>query len=351
MSLTQSCCGISSGDDGSIFECYRRYCREWGVCAETVPACGYREKRLCLELPPGKGRGWAEMMQLERGLGVGLCDFLLDHPLESSFHDDAFRLGFRVLLAGCFEFTDPEMDVREHVRGCRLWLRRGRVENFRFSTGCVMRGLSIELPPAMVDAWLDGAPGELARALEAMIRGSRPVCGQPGHAFSPLIRSFPGMSSIVQIATRLLAMPRGTVCEVLRFESLTLDLLARILSLDSHAGQEGAGVEAWRRRAPVDEAVDILRAEWAHPPTISALARRVGLNECYLKAWFRRRTGLSIGEYVRKLRMENALELIESGRCSILQAALSVGYSNPSHFSAAFKRFHGRLPSHYMSKA
>jgi AraC-like DNA-binding protein len=53
---------------------------------------------------------------------------------------------------------------------------------------------------------------------------------------------------------------------------------------------------------------------------------------------------------VRKLRMEKALELIESGENSILQVALSVGYSNPSHFSAAFKRFYGRLPSSYLVK-
>jgi AraC-like DNA-binding protein len=48
--------------------------------------------------------------------------------------------------------------------------------------------------------------------------------------------------------------------------------------------------------------------------------------------------------------MEKALELIESGDCNILQAAHSVGYSNPSHFSAAFKRFYGRLPSRYLAR-
>eukprot|EP00831_Metopus_contortus_P037919 TRINITY_DN29868_c0_g1_i1.p3 TRINITY_DN29868_c0_g1~~TRINITY_DN29868_c0_g1_i1.p3 ORF type:complete len:113 (-),score=28.07 TRINITY_DN29868_c0_g1_i1:84-422(-) len=63
-----------------------------------------------------------------------------------------------------------------------------------------------------------------------------------------------------------------------------------------------------------------------------------------------KRQGLSIGAYVRKLRMEKALEFIESGQFSILQVALYVGYSNPSHFSEAFKRYHGRLPSFYTRK-
>lgn len=332
---------------------YRRHYRKWGVFAETVPVHSSRGERLRLELPRGKGSGWMEMVQIDRGLGVGMCDYLLEDPFESSYHDVAFRLGFHVLLSGGFEFALPEMDFRENVQGRELWLRKGRVGEIRYvqPARCVMRGLSIELPQAMVDAWLDGAPGGMCKCLEALISDDHLVGGGTPHAFfSPLVRSFPGTSSIVQTASRLLAAPRNTVCDELRFESLTLDLLAHILSLDVFSPLTGAGIDA-KRRAAVDEAVDVLRAEWADPPTISALARRVGLNECYLKAGFRNRTGLSIGEYVRKLRMEHALELIESGRCSILQAALSVGYSNPSHFSAAFKRFHGRLPSRYMPKA
>ncbi|WP_161788446.1 helix-turn-helix domain-containing protein [Desulfonatronum thiodismutans] len=314
--------------------------------AETATVNGCRGERLRLELPQGKGRGWMEMIQIDRGLGVGMCDYLLEAPFESRYNDVSLRLGFHVLLSGGFEFAVPEMDFRENVQGRELWLHKGRVGEIRYMqpAGCVMRGLSIELPSAMVDAWLDGAPGELGRALEAMIQGTHQACGQTGRVFSPLIQAVPGTSSIVRSASRLLAMPRDTVCDQLRFESLVLELLARILSFDFPSWQGRARSTA-RRREAVDEAVDILCAEWADPPTISALARRVGLNECYLKAGFRNRTGLSIGEYVRKLRMEHALELIESGKCSILQVALAVGYSNPSHFSAAFKRFHGRLPS------
>ncbi|PIE69533.1 MAG: AraC family transcriptional regulator, partial [Deltaproteobacteria bacterium] len=49
-------------------------------------------------------------------------------------------------------------------------------------------------------------------------------------------------------------------------------------------------------------------------------------------------------------RMTKALELIETGY-SVLDTAAFVGYSNHSHFSAAFRKFHGRLPSCYLPKA
>ncbi len=80
-------------------------------------------------------------------------------------------------------------------------------------------------------------------------------------------------------------------------------------------------------------------------------ARRVGVNECYLKKGFREQMGMSIGSYIRQLRMTKALEMIETGRYSVLDTALFVGYSNPGHFSAAFKKFNGHLPSYYLPRS
>jgi methylphosphotriester-DNA--protein-cysteine methyltransferase len=53
------------------------------------------------------------------------------------------------------------------------------------------------------------------------------------------------------------------------------------------------------RWSSIDKAADILRKEWVDLPTISALAKQVAINECCLKAGFRRRIGITIGEYVR----------------------------------------------------
>ncbi len=118
----------------------------------------------------------------------------------------------------------------------------------------------------------------------------------------------------------LFCMERITLCDKLHFESQALELLSLILSLESDR-KPSCWMKPCKINGAVDEALDILRQEWKSPPTISRLARRVGLNECYLKNGFRRRTGMPIGEMV--------------------------GYSNPSHFAVAFKKVHGHLPSYY----
>ena len=75
------------------------------------------------------------------------------------------------------------------------------------------------------------------------------------------------------------------------------------------------------------------------------LARRVGLNECYLKRHFRQRTGLGIAAFVRQQRMACALALLESGPCAVQDVARHVGYQSLGHFARAFRAAHGCLPS------
>jgi len=89
---------------------------------------------------------------------------------------------------------------------------------------------------------------------------------------------------------------------------------------------------------------DIWNSESARPLTIAEIARRVGLNECYLKRYFKAQTGETVAGRLRRLRLGHALALIESG--STVQAAMHFcGYRHAGRFNEAFRRHYGFLPS------
>lgn len=77
-------------------------------------------------------------------------------------------------------------------------------------------------------------------------------------------------------------------------------------------------------------------------PELTAVA---GFNSSKLKRDFKRVYGTTIFKYITKLRMETASDLIVNKYLTIAQAAHEVGYSNPQHFTKAFKRTLGYLPS------
>ncbi|MFZ4261808.1 helix-turn-helix domain-containing protein [Sphingobacterium sp. HJSM2_6] len=82
-------------------------------------------------------------------------------------------------------------------------------------------------------------------------------------------------------------------------------------------------------------------------PTIAFMAKEFGMNSCKLKKGFKDIFGLGLFEYANHVRMEVAINLLELNACSIKEIAFQLGYTTPSAFSNAFKRYFGYPPKQY----
>lgn len=97
----------------------------------------------------------------------------------------------------------------------------------------------------------------------------------------------------------------------------------------------------------VERVLAILRRNLGEPPTLEEIGRQAGCSPFYLSRIFSRETRMTIPQYLRKLRMERAAELLESGKYNVTEAAMEVGYSSLSHFSQAFCQTMGCCPALY----
>lgn len=98
-------------------------------------------------------------------------------------------------------------------------------------------------------------------------------------------------------------------------------------------------------RAALARVRDLLDACPVRTPTLSQLAHEALLSETRLTRGFRELYGTSVHAYAVERRLERARRLLEREGASVARAASEVGYGNPSHFSAAFKRRYGFAPS------
>lgn len=92
------------------------------------------------------------------------------------------------------------------------------------------------------------------------------------------------------------------------------------------------------------QAKAILNKDYTDPPTISQLSRLVLLNEFKLKKQFKETFGLTIHNYIQKVRMEEAYAMIKNNNIMIFEAALRLGYKDTSHFIHLFKKYYGFTP-------
>ena len=79
--------------------------------------------------------------------------------------------------------------------------------------------------------------------------------------------------------------------------------------------------------------------------TITDLATIVGVNASKLKHDFKIVYTTTIFKYITKVRMEKAKELILEKNYNIAETSYSVGYKYAQHFTVAFKKMYGYLPS------
>ena len=79
--------------------------------------------------------------------------------------------------------------------------------------------------------------------------------------------------------------------------------------------------------------------------SLTDLAHRVGTNEFALKKGFRALFGTTVFGFWHDVKMEQARRLLIEEDRSISEVSDMVGYQNPRHFSSAFRKKFGVLPS------
>jgi AraC-like DNA-binding protein len=131
------------------------------------------------------------------------------------------------------------------------------------------------------------------------------------------------------------------------FESKALELAASFFFSSNNHDELFCHRQKRLAQERCEDVIAILRADLSNPPTLEEIGKKVGCSQFHLSRTFSKEMGKTIAQYLRKLRMEKAAELLQSGKYNVTEAALEVGYSSLSHFSQAFHETYGCCPGLY----
>lgn len=126
-------------------------------------------------------------------------------------------------------------------------------------------------------------------------------------------------------------------------------LVVEGLLLELIAGTWRNAINVLERKPPrwLEQAKEILHEQFSERLTLSGIAEAVGVHPAYLTSVFRQHYRCSIGEYLRRLRIEFACREISMTNVPLVDVALAAGFSHQSQFSRIFKRFTGLTPAQY----
>ena len=142
---------------------------------------------------------------------------------------------------------------------------------------------------------------------------------------------------------------RGSLRE--RIAALTgrEELLLWLESLYDEAAIQISKISSHSTAAMMEEAVDYIRNNYDDSNlNVNLLADKLNISAAYFGKLFTEFTGSRTLDYILKVRMEKARDLLLSeADKDISQIADAVGYNNSTYFTTAFKKFYGVTPSRF----
>ena len=147
-------------------------------------------------------------------------------------------------------------------------------------------------------------------------------------------------SALPQLSARLnREFHKTDAAAQLAVEGLALELLAEAVRQPSNPARK---TPPWLRQAR-----ELIAEHFADALTLTQVAAQVGVHPVHLATTFRQKYGLTIGEFIRKLRVEQACDELKKANLSLAAIALQAGFADQSHFSTVFKSYVGTTPARY----
>lgn len=126
----------------------------------------------------------------------------------------------------------------------------------------------------------------------------------------------------------------------LALESISVELL--IAASRPYSNRVQRKPPKWLERVK-----DFLQENYSTPPGLTELAKAVGVHPTHLARVFRQFERCTAGDYVRKIRIEQARKKMISTNTPLVEIALETGFADQTHFTRSFKRITGMTPTEF----
>jgi AraC family transcriptional regulator len=127
---------------------------------------------------------------------------------------------------------------------------------------------------------------------------------------------------------------------ILAIEGLALEILAE--ASRSKISVNEKNIPHWLK-----EAKDFLHDNFAESVALEDVAEIADVHPAHLSRVFRAKFGCTIGEYVRRLRLDFVCRQLSETDTPLSEVAVAAGFSDQSHLNKTFKNFCGLTPSEY----
>jgi len=277
------------------------------------------------DFPEQFGQGVMKRIPIQGGVDMAIGKFSIHKPLQThiAFEEPAFELGF--CLSGEADVDVPGATVQS---GFFNTMYRQRQEvNVIDKAGSYRLCVAVVVMAQTFRELSRYEQGRLAPQLQLAAGG---LTGGEFVATTPITQKH------LDILHQILTPPRGLEESHMHYKSKAYELLSHCMN--PQGDSQGAETDDYSPER-VSQAAEIL----IH--SMEALSRMLSTSHVTLNQEFRQAFGTTVFGYLRRVRLDRARHILETGDANVTEASLAVGYNSVSTFSQAFAERHGMTPS------
>ena len=292
----------------------------------TFKHCG-----LSYTLDPAVGKGYYWVFPVDNLYAIAVCDLIFKHDLPIQYKHPAF------LSIGCYEPSIAKLICADAASygesllgyvGCE-----DAVYKQTFQKNIPIRSIGISLTPEFYEEFL---PGRYAGNFRELI-----------NIFSRLN----GGSTIPEVAMvlkQIRTFQPSSGFSKMYYESKVMEIISLLMQWGKNQlfFPATGSIPDWELER-LHEVSSYIGRNYMREVSLNALAKIACMSQNKLTGSFKQVYGLTITEYIQKLRIETAKELLLNSSRSIGEVANTVGYKLHGSFSETFKRATGFTPNNF----
>lgn len=150
------------------------------------------------------------------------------------------------------------------------------------------------------------------------------------------------------VLNQLFTIQLSETSEKLYFQAKALEILSLYFSTKRPNTESCPFLNDEETVRKIKHAKEHLLKNLESPPSLKELARLAGLNDYQLKVGFKEIYGNTVYGYLLDHKLDYSRALLDKGKLQVSEVAYQIGYTNPSHFIAAFRKKFGVTPKKYL---
>lgn len=123
-----------------------------------------------------------------------------------------------------------------------------------------------------------------------------------------------------------------------------------LIQQDNQIEDEVQGDYSSDNEMSIENAKKYIQMNYNKDISLDEIAKHVSMSSYYLSRTFSKFEGMTYKDYLIKLRMEKAKQLMKEGKKSIKEISIEVGYTDQNYFSKSFKKYFNKSPRDFYMK-